>query len=195
MSNRLHWRRRCRVLQPDMFLAHVLRREDTDKLRRRRGLLDAGPSLRFFALHQAHRAGDVESELARGFDRLHRRRAGGADVVHDHHLRALFAEPFDALARAVRLLRFADQEPVDQPSFLVAGLPANAAVLHLLGGEHGDTGHDRVRAHGQSADRFRDPAVAIYLVEKYPAGETRAFGIERRGATVDVVVAGPVSYT
>src|SRR5689334_14028228 len=84
-----------RASQPEMLLAHVPRCKDADETRGRGSLFDVGAALRLLALDQAHHSGNFESKLARGFDRLHRGRAGGADVVDDHYLGALLAEALD----------------------------------------------------------------------------------------------------
>ena len=95
-----------------VFGTHVPGSENRNERRRGRCLLHAGTALRLFALHQAHHAGNLESELAGGFDRLHGGGAGGADIVNDHHARALLAKALDSLPRAVLLFGFAHKKPM-----------------------------------------------------------------------------------
>ena len=85
-----------------MLLPYIVGREYRDKLRWRRCLFHRRSSFRFFALHQAHDAGNVEAELAGGFDGLNCGGAGGADVVDNDDACAFLAEPFNALSGAAR---------------------------------------------------------------------------------------------
>src|ERR1700722_13211258 len=82
----------------DMFRAHVGSRKNRDERRRSRGLLYAGPSLRFLALDQAHDAGDFKSEVACRLNSLHCGSARGADIVDDDNARAFVAKTYNALA-------------------------------------------------------------------------------------------------
>ena len=56
--------------------------------------------------------------------------------------------------------------------------------------DYGDSDHNRIRAHGESADGLRLPSPLSDLVEKHLSGQARAFGIEGCGTAVDIVVAG-----
>jgi hypothetical protein len=57
----------------------------------------------------------------------------------------------------------------------------------------GDVGDDGVGAHGEPADGFGVDVVGFEQLEDGVAGEAAAFGVERGGAAVDVVVAGEVA--
>ena len=82
-------------------------------------------------------------------------------------------ETLDALSGAVLLLGFANEEAVE------------------FAADHRNRHHDRVRAHRQAADGLRfPPALPDLFQENFPC-QPRTFGIECRGAAVDVIVAGP----
>ncbi len=49
---------------------------------------------------------------------------------------------------------------------------------------------DGIGAHGEASNGLRTPAAALDLIEKDAAGQPRAFGVQRGGAAVNVVVAG-----
>ena len=98
----------------NVFRANVLGREQRDERRRRCGLFHIRAAAGFLPLHQAQYAGDLESKLAGGLNRLNGRSASGAYVVHDYDMRALFAEALNSLSGAVCLLRLADQKSVDR---------------------------------------------------------------------------------
>src|SRR6266702_3064781 len=51
--------------------------------------------------------------------------------------------------------------------------------------------HNRIRAHGQTADRPRLPSALTNLLTEDFASQPAAFGIERSRAAVNGVVAGP----
>ena len=96
-----------------MFGAHICGCENGNERRRICGLLHDGAAFRFLALHQAHHAHNLKSELAGRCNGLHGRSAGGADVVDDYDSRALVAKTFDALAGPVLLFGLAHQKPVE----------------------------------------------------------------------------------
>ena len=111
--------------------------------------------------------------------------------------RALLQEAFDAASGAVRFFGFADQEAVDEGGGWVgAGFEVEfAGELEHLGvvGERpgagaGGVGDQRVGAHGEAADGFGLGDVLADEVVEDEAGEAAAFGVERGGAAVDVVV-------
>src|SRR5216684_3414591 len=154
-----------------MFFPYLLSLEHGDEFRGTRGLFHIRSSLCFFALHQAHNADDLESEIAGGFDRLDRGRTGGARVIHDHHMRSLLAEALDALARAVLLFSLSHQKSVK------------------LAADDRNRRDDWISAHGESADGLRVPAMSANLVPKNLAGKARSFGVQRGGAAIHVVVA------
>ena len=56
--------------------------------------------------------------------------------------------------------------------------------------DHGHGDNDRIGAHGQTANGVGVPSLLADFLEKHLAGELRAARVERRGAAVDVVVAG-----
>src|SRR3974390_3307518 len=155
-----------------MLLPYIVGREYRDKLRWRRCLFHRRSSFRFFALHQAHDAGNVEAELAGGFDGLNCGGAGGADVVDNDDACAFLAEPFNALSGAVLFFSFTYKKAVNRAA------------------RHGDGDHDWVGAHGEAADGLRVPTTGANFVEKDLASELRAARIKRGGAAIDVIVAG-----
>ena len=53
----------------------------------------------------------------------------------------------------------------------------------------GDVGDDGIGAHGQAADSFRLDAVLFEQFENGVPGEPAAFGVERGGTAIDVVIA------
>src|ERR1700680_1025404 len=106
-----------------------------------------------FALNQAHRAGDFKSKFTGCVDRLNRGSARGADIVHDHHARALLPEALDPLSRAVLLLAFADEKAVN----LAAG--------------NGHRHHDWIGAHRQPPNGLWPPSALTNFLEKDLAGE------------------------
>ncbi len=124
------------------------------------------------ALDQAHHADHFEAVFSGSFDGLHGGGSGGAHIVDDHHLRAFFAEAFDALAGTVLLFRLTHEEAV-----------------HSSAGD-GDGDDDGVGTHGQSADGVRFPALLPDFSEKDFADELCPTGVERSDAAVDVIVAG-----
>ena len=62
--------------------------------------------------------------------------------------------------------------------------------MRAPGAGRGDVGDDGIGAHGESADGFGVDVVLLQQFEHGVAGEAAAFGVERGGAAVDVVVAG-----
>ena len=96
-----------------MLCANIVGGVEPKKRRAFRSSFDGGPSVGFFAFHDANDSGNCHAGFASGFNRVDGRSAGGADVVDDHHARAFAAEAFDAASGAVRLFCFAHQEAVD----------------------------------------------------------------------------------
>src|ERR1039458_10035874 len=103
---------KCQMLLSD-FSCSV----DGDKGRGRGCFFYVGTALCILALDQANHAGDIESGLAGRFDRLHSGATGRANIIHDDHARALFAEAFDALACAVLLFGLAHQKAVQRSAY------------------------------------------------------------------------------
>src|SRR5580704_18367833 len=106
-------RRRGLVLPSQMFFAHFGCSEYRNKWRGCGGLLYLRTPLRFFALYQAHHAGDFKSKFTCRLDRLNCGRSRGTDIIHDHDARAILSKAFDSLSRAMLLLGFADEKTVD----------------------------------------------------------------------------------
>src|SRR5580658_3144212 len=156
-----------------MFLAHIIRREDGNERRRRSRILHIRPALGFFALYQAHHSNNFESEFARRFNRLNRRRPRCANVVHNHDPRTLLAEAFNALSRTVLLLGLAHQKSVQFPA------------------HDRNRDHNRIRPHREPADSTSLPTALPNLLDKNFPGQALALRVERGSAAVDVVVAGP----
>src|SRR5262252_8037106 len=86
------------VVLSDMFLAHIVGREDGYEWRRRRGSLNPRASESFLPLNQAHDADDFESKLPGCLDCLDGGGSGRADIVHDYDACPFLAETFNALA-------------------------------------------------------------------------------------------------
>src|SRR5579864_3369170 len=156
-----------------MFLPHIGGGENCDERRWSCSLLHIGAALGLFALYQTHCAHHFESELARHFNRLNGRGACGAYVIDDHDPRALLAKPFDPLPGPV----------------LLVGLTHQKAMQ--FSADHRDRNHNRISAHGQSADRLRLPLPSSDLLQKHLPGQLRSFCVKRSSAAIDVVVTGP----
>src|ERR1019366_4234717 len=155
-----------------MLFPYLIRREDRDEVGGGGGFFYTGASAGILALDEGHNADHFEAEFAGRFDGLHGGGSGGANIVHDHHPRAFFAEAFDALAGAVLLLRLAHEEAVE-------------------GSASDSDGHyDGVGTHGQSADGIGVPSLAAHFIEENLADQLRAASVKRGGAAIDVIVAG-----
>ena len=76
--------------------------------------LNSGAAGGLFALDDANHCGDNHAGFLRSLNGGDGGGAGGANIVDDDHARALAAEAFDAAAGAMSLLRFADEEAVQQ---------------------------------------------------------------------------------
>jgi hypothetical protein len=163
--------RRSVVHLRNVFSADIAGREDGNERRRSRCLLHVGPSLGFFALDQAHSPNNVESKFAGRFDRLHCRRAGGANIVYDDHARALLAKAFDALSGPVLLFSLAHQKAVEVAAY------------------HRNRDHDGIGSHGKAADRLWLPSPLPDFVGKNLTRQARSFGVKSRCTAIDVVVA------
>src|ERR1035441_10309957 len=155
-----------------MLFSHLIRRKNRDEVGGGGGFFYTGAAVGILALDQAHHTDHFEAEFAGHFDGLHGGGSGGANIVHDHHARALFAEAFDALAGAVLLLRLTHEEAVYRPA------------------RNGDGHDDGVGAHGKSADGVGFTALLADFFKENFADQSCATGIERSGAAIDVIVAG-----
>src|SRR5664280_68214 len=134
-----------------MLGTNIVCGEQRDELRRGSGLFDVGTTSRFLALHQAQYTGDLESKLTRRLNGLDGRTSRGAHVIHNHNARRLLPKAFNALAHAVRFLRFAHQKAMHWPS--------------LLRADDGSGHHDRIGTHGHPANRIGAPAALANLFE------------------------------
>src|ERR1700722_1004641 len=130
-------------------------------------------SFGLFPLHQADHADNFESVFTGGCNGLNRRCSRGADIIHNHHPRTLVAEALNALSRAVLLFGLAHQKAVQFAAY------------------DGDGYDNRVRTHRQPANGAGLPSPLPDLLEEDFPRQTRAFRIEGRRATVNVIVAGP----
>ena len=143
---------------------------------------DGGTAVGFFAFDDADYGGDDHAGFSRGFNGVDGGGAGGADVVDDDDAGTFAAEALDAAAGSVGFFGFANEEAVDERGVgVMLGAPCAGC---------GDVGDDRIGAHGESADGFCFNVVFLQEIENCFAGEAAAFGMERGGAAVDVVVAG-----
>jgi len=146
------------------------------------GGFDGGTAVSFFALDNADDCGDGHAGFASSFDGGDGGCAGGADIVDDDDAGAFATEAFDAAAGAVGFFSFADEEAMEQW--------AGGILLRAPGAGCGDVGDDGIGTHGEPADGVGLDAVLLEKLEDGVAGETAAFGVERGGSAVDVVVAG-----
>ena len=71
-----------------MFLPHIVVREQTDERGRKCGFFDRIASMRLLPLHQAQDANDLKAGFARRLNRVDRGRAGGANIVDDDRPRS-----------------------------------------------------------------------------------------------------------
>ena len=89
-------------------------------------------------------------------------------------------EAFEPASGTVVLFSLADEEAVDERVPMV--------VEMMPGGGAGGVGNQRVCPHGESADGFGVREALTDNVVQEETGEAAAFGVERGGAAVDVVV-------
>ena len=115
-----------------------------------------------------------------GFDGGDGGAAGGADVVDDDDVGSELVEAFDEAAGTVSLLGLADEEAVDEGVAVV--------VQVVPGGGAGGVRDQGVGSHGEAADGLGLGEVLANEVVQHEAGEAAAFGVQRGGAAVDVVV-------
>ena len=145
------------------------------------GGLYRGAAIGLFALHDADHGSNHHLRRARGFQSDDGRAAGSADVIHNDYAGSGAAETFDAAAGAVRFLCLAHQESMQQRRSRMR-LRAPCAGC-------GQVRDNRIRSHRQSANSIGANSILVEKLEQGEAGETAAFGMERGGAAVDVVVA------
>lgn len=144
-----------------------------------RGGFDIGAAA-LFAVDKAEHPDDIHPGFLRGFNGGDGRAAGGANVIDDDDVGADLMKAFDAASGAVSLFGLADEESVHEMIvFMVQMMPGAGA---------GGVRNQRVGPHGQSADRLGLWEVLADEVMKDKAGETTAFGVERGGTAVDVVI-------
>ncbi len=161
--------------------AHLGSGEEREKWRSRCGSFHGGAAIHLLTIHQAEYADDFHSSLARGLQRVDGGTSRGADIIHNYNARAGLAEAFDAAACAVGLFGLAHQKAMYQRSVGMLDMIPCAG--------RGNVGNERVCAHRESADGCGAQIVfADQIVEGQP-GKASAFGMERGGSAVDVVVA------
>ena len=178
----------AQMLLAQMFLAQMLgpdfgRCKQAEEWRSGGGGLHRGPAIGLFALHNANHCRNYHLRLARSFQSTDGRGAGGADVIHNDHASAGAAEPFNAAAGAVRFLCLAHQKSMQQRR---SGMRLRAPCAGS-----GQVRDNRIRSHRQSANSIGASSILLEKLEQGETGETAAFGMERGGAAVNVVVACP----
>jgi Pentapeptide repeats (8 copies) len=167
---------------PDVLGADVVGAVEAQEWGGTRGGFDGRAAVGLFALDNADDCGDGHAGFVRGINRIDGGGAGGADIVHDHDARTFTEEAFNAATGAVGLFRLANQEAVQQRR---AGM-----LLGAPGAGRGHIRHDGVGPHGQAAHSFGFDLVGFEKLKDGMPGEAAAFGVQRGGAAVDVVVAG-----
>src|SRR5258708_32786203 len=96
-----------------MLLSHFGCGKDRDEICGGGGFFYIWAAIGILTLDEAHNAYNFKAIVACGFDGLYGGGTRGAHIVHDHHLRAFFAEAFDTLAGAVLLRGLAHEEAGD----------------------------------------------------------------------------------
>lgn len=153
---------------------YLFRHEYGEEPRRRRGLFDCRPSRRFFAFHEASYPNNVESELTRRFDRIDGGGACGADIIDNHHLRAILLKALNTAAHAVTFFRLAYEKPMHRRACLRT--------------DDGNGNDNRVSAQREAADGLRCPALRVKQIKKYTTGQFRPPGVQSSGPAIDVVI-------
>ncbi len=103
-----------RRVEAEVFGADVVSGKECKKRHAASGSFYNGTSVGFLPLDEADDGSYVHSGLTRSFNRRDRGGSGGADIIHNQHIGSGLAKTFDAATGAVRLLRFAQQEAVQQ---------------------------------------------------------------------------------
>lgn len=165
-----------------MFMTDIIGGEEAEEGSTIGSGFNCGSSFRLFTLNKADDCDHAHAGFLCGLDGSDGAAAGGADIVDDEDGRVLFEEAFDTAAGAMCLFRLAHEEAVNEPVLRVRE--------RAVGTRCGDIGNDRVCAHRKSADGVGMQMMFRQQVENGQAGKAAAFGMERRCAAVDVVVAG-----
>src|SRR6476469_1436487 len=103
-----------------MCSLHVIRSKHADEWRGSGGLLHRGTATSFQSFNQAGHTDNVEAEFPRCFNRLDRRPAGGADIIHNDHARAFFLKAFYPATHTMGFFCFAHQKTMDWSASLRA---------------------------------------------------------------------------
>ena len=165
-----------------MLRANFTRGKQAQERRAFGGGFDGRAAVGFFALDDADDCGNLHAGFLCGFDGVDGGGAGGADVVDDDHARTFAAEAFDAAAGAVSFSALRTRKPCSSgaPGLGCARQALAVATLETMG----------------SAPMVRPPTASASMLccfkqfEDGVAGEAAAFGVQRGGAAVNVVVAG-----
>jgi hypothetical protein len=164
-----------------VLVAYVIGGEEAQERRVSAGLFEGRAAFGFFALDETDGRNDIHAGFARGLNGRDGGRSRGADVVDDEHGCVFLQKAFNAAAGAVRFFCLADEEAVNG---------SRAVVLQRMpGAGDGYSRYDGVGSKGQAADRCRFQLVLMQQVKNGKAGEASAFGVQRGGAAIDVVVA------
>ncbi len=126
--------------------------------------------------------GDDHARFASSFNGVDGGGTGGADIIDDDDAGAFTAEAFDAPACSMLLFGFADKEAVNQRR---AGMGNRTP-----GAGGGYVGNDGIRAERKAADGFCLNVILLKQIKDGFSSEATAFGVERSGSAVDVVVTG-----
>jgi len=164
-----------------VFGTHFVCGEEAEERSPLCGGLDCGASTGFFAFDNADYSSDDHACFACRFNRGDGGGAGCADVVDDDDVSAGATKAFDTASGAVGFLSFADKEAVKERCARV--------LLCAPCAGRGDVGDDGVGSHGEPADGFSFDLLLLEELEDSVAGKPAAFGVERSGAAIDVVVA------
>ena len=142
---------------------------------------DGRAALRFLAFDDADDGGDDHAGLADGFESIDRGCAGRADIVNNDDARAFAAEALDAASGPVRFFGFANQKTVNKPRSGRRQSAPCAGRRYVR--------NDWIGAERETADSFSLDGVLIKQIENRLAGQPSAFGVKRRRAAINVIVA------
>jgi hypothetical protein len=181
----------------DVGGADIVGGEDGEKGNSVGGRFDVDTAT-LLAVDEAENSRDVHAGSTGGFNGRDGGAASGADVVDDDDVGSELEEAFDAPAGAMGLLGFADEEAMDE-----GGSGTGVFVTEFEGarefedlgvvGEGPGAGAGSVRdegvgSHGEAANGLGVGDVLTDEIVEDETGEAAAFGVERGGAAVDVVV-------
>jgi len=164
-----------------VFGADVIRRKQAEKW----GTLGRGfngrATVRFLAFDDADDGGDDHAGLAGGFESVDRGCAGRANIVNNDDARAFAAEALDAASGPVRFFGFANQKTVNKPRSGRRQSAPCAGRRYVR--------NDWIGAERETADSFGLDGVLVEQIENRLAGQPSAFGVKRRRAAINVIVA------